>query len=399
MAAPCSSAYYNCLADNWLPRSNLQFRELFHDSDVTIIQQASNAVFYREQILDPFFYAGFQAMKGMWLSSQWIYHIGCTDQFQLCNPNTGECSALTGAQKLSTEALNLNEKQHATAERIQKARVFSTIYDAVYHHTAVPLLVDDIRSMFGSIPFPSDQWTKEVEMWFQTTLANIQLRIQDFPNNFWNEDPSQPPKPVRAQDWPVATEAMTDLCGQQLVRPTEQYQSFSLAGIIIVSALSLSIIILSWTLEGCLGRFSNRKPGGSKRYKLVAYSADGKLQLLRTCLESVGVDRWQNKLGHVPYRYPPNPQDEKDIMPWSNKEDIPMQRMQHQSYDSGYGHARTASYQYFDPHRVNKSGAWIGTIGGNEYNRILPSVHSETISTDDRHPLIQQQQQYGNTRY
>lgn len=173
---------------------------------------------------------------------------------------------------------------------------------------------------------PDDQWTREVMKWFQTALANIQYRIVDFPNNFWaangtiagdwkttgNTDYGV----VAAKNWQESfAPALEGLCEQQLVRSTDQYQSFLLVGVLIVVVVSVVLIVVSWTLEMCVRRRGSRREGGKKRHKLLAYVADGKTQLLHEVLKGAGHGGWENEFDAVPSRRPADADRERDISP------------------------------------------------------------------------------------
>ena len=147
---------------------------------------------------------------------------------------------------------------------------------------------------------------------FQTALANIQLRIADFPVNKWYTNETQNVVVLPPSAWQEDDAAeMEQLCRRQRVMSTDQYQSFSLAGVLLVIVLGPALILTSWFLDLCIQKRSSLQPGGSKRYRRLAWIADDKLQLLRLALKGAGYDDWKNELDSVPVRVT----RDKDIQP------------------------------------------------------------------------------------
>ena len=61
--------------------------------------------------------------------------MACTDQYQICNPTTTDCTTLGSLLNLRTAAklIGLNSYQLATADRLYNALVLTTTYATVYH--------------------------------------------------------------------------------------------------------------------------------------------------------------------------------------------------------------------------------------------------------------------------
>lgn len=222
------------------------------------------------------------------------------------------------------ELLGFSDTQKATAARIMFAHMVSHPQHVVSSLRSSALLANDLLVLGTNSPgLPETQWHLETTNWFQTTLANMQYRIVDFPTNAWasRQDPADWQTTggaaygvVAPRNWQDAYgPALEDLCKQQLVRSTDQYQSFLLVGVLIVIIVSCAIIITSWTLEFCVSKRKSRKFGGSKRHKLLAHIGDGKTHLLYTALKGAGYQGWKDELEALPHRSPPDRSNQRDI--------------------------------------------------------------------------------------
>jgi hypothetical protein len=305
------------------------------------------------QRLDPSLQALFNLSENVprYLPDDLFRTLACIDQMRICPSRDGEpCSLLTGPNGVKLSALNLSRKQEATADRIIEARDRATIWDAVNQLGNTALMANDILLKQWSPGLPANQWMWEVDRWFQTLMAYIQIHTTEFPNNQWHIENPELPRPQPASEWRGGTsDAMEQLCHSQLVRSTNDYQSFSLAGILIVVVLSATVISTSWLLEPCIFRLRSRQPNGRKRYKRVAHSEDGKLQLLRRILQAAGYGGWHNKLENAPYRPPRDPFHQKDIEPSVEEDDNAMNTVHMYDMDSAYSQ-RTSVPSTFQPY-------------------------------------------------
>ena len=305
------------LTSDWQPTPEFRIA----DGDLTVGFLAANNVMYLGPVFDPMFSAyvtgGCQYGDCAYLPDNYFTTVACIDRMRVCDPqHLDRCSRLVGSKMVYPGTLGLNRIQEATAERVLEARFHSIMWDAIAEQGGKALMANDVVVDFVSTALPPNQWVIETERWFQTLLANVQYRVVDFTNNAWMAKwPSLPP-PSDPSNWlNGSSSAMEDLCERQLIRNTGQYQSFSLAGVLIVTILSISIIIASWFLEGCVLRGKGRRHDNRKRYKRVAYAADGKLQLLRVALQSAGYYGWHGRLDDVPYRSLENMSQQRDIEP------------------------------------------------------------------------------------
>jgi hypothetical protein len=346
MAGPGTSS-----GDMWRPYP--EFR--LNDKDLTVALIIFNNVMYDQETYDPVFSADgtYQVSRGnleLNLPDHWFSAIACADQLRICDPNTrGACSPLTGGFLVRPMGLGLTEKQEATAERIIDARLHSTIFDVIYQQGGNALMASDLLSgLITSPPLPRNQWILETTKWFQTAMANVQYRIVEFPNNAWDTDTNDGVDVVQPEDWfNFSSNAMRELCSQQFVRSTDEYQTFSLEGIVIVIVISIVLIVVSCALEWCVFRPKRRRyPEGSRRYKRLAYAADGQLQLLRVVLEKEGFGDWEDKLEDTPFRIPKDPLNQKDITSkFEEPRSFQMRSLQRQPANTGSNRSGNGYHQ------------------------------------------------------
>jgi hypothetical protein len=117
----------------------------------------------------------------------------------------------------------------------------STILDVIYLQGGSALMASDRLVDLVSPALPRDQWIIETTKWFQMAMADVQYRIVEFPNDEWDTDTTSGPNVVKPEDWfNYSSSAMRDLCSQQLLRSSDQYQTSSLSGIVIVLIVSIT---------------------------------------------------------------------------------------------------------------------------------------------------------------
>ena len=299
------------------------------DSEFTLVFIAPNSIGYLGPVYDGVFSATTRAnvtdyglgsvyfsdtlTKGTWFST-----IACHDQTRICGKDS--CTPLTSSPKLDFRNLGLNSVQEATALRIKTMREHSNVWNMVHMQGSAALMASDLIMTVASPALPSDQWVLEVTTWYQSLLANLQYQAVEFPNN------AEGTYPIVQADGILEKQ-----CYSQLVRNTAEYQSFSLSGVLIIVVVSAALIVLSWTLESCVFAGTGRQSGAYERYKRLAYSADGKHQLLRSTLEAAGYGAWKDELEHIPYRDLP-PQLQKDIHPiTADTEEVVIQMQEYPS--------------------------------------------------------------------
>lgn len=321
----------------WQPIPQLRFP----DGDTTAIFIAQNSVMYQKPVFDPVFsangtytYSGDADESAVWYQPDHYFStLACVERMDLCNPRNGVCSAPLGANNLTplmnTSYFGFSGIQLATAQRVVLAWTNSHIYDVVSGQSGEALAANSLLTHLWSPGLPDNQWQIEVNGWFETSLANMQHRIVEFPTNTWAPDSTSTDNyigVIAAKDWhdgPGSNEGMMELCHRQLVRSSGEYQSFHVAGIIIIAVVSGALIMTSWTLDCCISKRKDRRDiEAPKFHKRLAYIADGKMQLMRMALKPAGYDNgWEREMKYIPARRALDRHAEQDISAPSVRDD------------------------------------------------------------------------------
>lgn len=223
---------------------------------------------------------------------EYVNVMACTDQYQLCNPNSSpyDCTILGSGKDFRNGFLQigLNPYQLATARRLSLALLWSTTFQTVNSLGSTALLARDRLVDYIGTGLPDNQWQIEVEGWFATSLAKLQAYVVEYAANVADLGPTGSVlSPSSGQD--AETNAALDQCSNQRVRNVGGYQSFSFLGLMIVICVGSTIILLSWIVEPLLGRFRRwRGYDGKYDYREVARIADHTLQLQRKAFQGAG---------------------------------------------------------------------------------------------------------------
>ena len=144
-----------------------------------------------------------------------------------------------------------------------------------------------------SIPLPSDQWIREVSLWFETSLATIQERVLTFIDVSRYKDTSgafiidpiadRPPDQRSAAEWQ---------CTAQKMRSRAQVQNFRVVGLVALVAAAAAVILAGELLEPVVAlvrRLRGRGGrGGAGRLRQFARATDGVYWLLHAGLRGSG---------------------------------------------------------------------------------------------------------------
>lgn len=105
--------------------------------------------------------------------------LGCTSQYQFCNPNSGpgkDCTPLDGGSHGLPAAQRLwpSERQKAAFNWTATA-ILSTVM------TLGTSALTSRNSLFDGLqgPLPSNQWEKDAQHWFQSILADLQRAVTE----------------------------------------------------------------------------------------------------------------------------------------------------------------------------------------------------------------------------
>ena len=205
------------------------------DADVVLLFLVSDAS-YTGPVRDPWFlatesYSGncvSQDLNGKdasiarinWQQSLDASVMACTEQYQYCNHDSSRCSPLTGSapggsvrQAMTNlqAGLNLNSRQKATQERLFQASFTSDITTVVER---LPIGLNVLAALSGNYfnlpPLPDNQWILEMQHYFVTGLASVQLSIAAYA--------SGPLKASNRQYLRNATESESWACSNQIVQ-------------------------------------------------------------------------------------------------------------------------------------------------------------------------------------
>jgi len=103
---------------------------------------------------------------------------------------------------------------------------------------------------------PSDQWIREVRLWFETALSMLQdLTFGFLDISGFNDTKSAfTVQPVSSRDESDRQAAEWQCTGQK-VRCRGQAQNFNVAGLIVIVAMATTIVLVGLLLEPCVGVF------------------------------------------------------------------------------------------------------------------------------------------------
>lgn len=183
------------------------------------------------------------------------------------------------------------------------ALISSDTYNTVSGQNGAALQASSKLYQLFSPGLPNNQWHLELQGWFETGLAKFQQYVVDFVNNpslAGSNGHISITTPVAWKESDSA--ALQSQCFQQRITSTGSYQTFSFLGIIIIAVVAPGIILLSLMLRWCVDKRGDRRNGQPNAVKRYAYTADGKLSLLKLALEGSGYSGWEERLTDVPVR-------------------------------------------------------------------------------------------------
>jgi hypothetical protein len=184
-----------------------------------------------------------------WYSSDYfVYVIGCTEQYQICNPNqrgpdgsSSHCTELGSVNGLLQESLNigLTNYQYATSSTITLAMRSSSIFYAVQGRGSAALKAQDtVFTRIQEAKIPDNQWQIEINGWFATAMAAMQFALVEKASG-----------PVNIIDFGGSIEAITipggeAICKRQMIRNVSGYQNFSTLGVVIILLVGFILVLV-----------------------------------------------------------------------------------------------------------------------------------------------------------
>ena len=188
--------------------------------------------------------------------------VGCTHQYQWCDPSTGSdptCTDLGGLHPTWTQARQLfkRDKQITTLKRMQDVAGVYNDFSKIAATITGSVLQINKYGYYQLAAMKDDYWISELGHMFGTLMKVMQIRNYRFTGGYTS--------PMNIQ--PVITPAAANetwMCDAQMVR-REDYQSLSVLGLAIICAFGALIILINLTLDSSVGWYQ-------KRYNKRAYA-------------------------------------------------------------------------------------------------------------------------------
>ena len=278
------------------------------DADVVLIMVAPNAIRFSTPSDDPFFPAHinytFSVPDGgtngsiTFYSSDFTMNVmGCTEQYQFCNPLNGRCTDLMGTSLLfrGDDAIELNPVQESVRVRLSFAAQKSSIHQVLMARGASALRAQETVSELKQAALPPNQWTVEASTWFSVGLASLQKQTVEYATG--------PTAAVPGLKRQITVDEMDEIdkgmCKNQKVRATDGSISFSALGTSIILVLGTAIVVTSWCVDSVVG-WIQHKALHKGEHRRLQWILDGTLQLQRLAFEEAGMGTWSGTTDSVP---------------------------------------------------------------------------------------------------
>ncbi|KAF2639640.1 hypothetical protein P280DRAFT_470267 [Massarina eburnea CBS 473.64] len=263
-------------------------------ADVTLLSIFSKAE-YTSSVTDPLFNAqNASASPPFFVASDDLSILGCTEQYQICNPKTTRCTALTGLYDMldtvDSNALELSQRQRATFHVLWKVAWSMALQFAGEIIADDLLLAQDwvfTTKSTTSSALSSDQWQLEAHHLHNLSLAVLQHRIYEhaLPENFQIRPGVNSLEQIETPTDPD----VLDICRQQKMRSAQVY-SVSVLGMSIILVVGSLLILLDWVFIERIFWFRSHVHACSARK--AEWTSSGTLQLQKQVLESKGIGSW-----------------------------------------------------------------------------------------------------------
>lgn len=249
-------------------------------ADFTLIL-ITNAVTYTDSSNDTIF-GTIDCEPGQSCSSRTFSALGCTQQFQFCNPVNGLCTRQGGwfdigyldQTSLGFKLWNddgLTELQHGTIYNIHIASMYAQLpylFSGLQSDTLFAsrqLLTPDSRL---SSPLPNNQTVQEYKYWFSMTLAALQDSFIQLALTPASDDLV----PF------VKNSSLAELCQRQKVRSSD-YTSISVVGLVVIIVVGCAVIALSVVLPNIVAEM--QRAFGTEPYLRREWRANAIFHLQR----------------------------------------------------------------------------------------------------------------------
>ncbi|KAK5174886.1 uncharacterized protein LTR77_000022 [Saxophila tyrrhenica] len=222
--------------------------------------------------------------------------MACNDQHQICNPQTRACTSLTHSLALRMEResphLQLSDAQRLIASRFVYASNTGWISYSVDGRGSSALQASRTNSNYRQAALPANQWQREVDVWFDVSLARLQKNVRDFVTGPAIGGQTTAPQLVLPEE-------MTAMCDAQTVRNATGTTNFSALGVLLIFSIGGVIVVLGYTLDTVIGFVQFHV--GKGLHRRIAWTINDELHLHRLVLQKAGVSEWHNRDGAVPW--------------------------------------------------------------------------------------------------
>lgn len=279
------------------------------NADVSLFFLALNAVTYNYPNTDPLFSATILenatladgTVFSYYIADYYLRVVGCTDQFQICNPNIvgldGEpqrCTSLSSLFSIidSFTTIGLNDYQVATTSTILNSLIFSNMFYAVNGRGSSALQAQNtVFNLNQAARLPDNQWQIELSSWFAVSLATFQQALVEYASGPTNVVSQGGTVTSPSDKWGQA------LCKRQMIRNVSGYQNFSTLGVATILVIGAGLIFLGWTIDIFVGAIEKRM---NRHFTRLSWISDGYLHLQRMAYEGAGYDDWENCADDIP---------------------------------------------------------------------------------------------------
>ncbi|KAK5080803.1 hypothetical protein LTR24_008377 [Lithohypha guttulata] len=232
----------------------------------------------------------------------------CTESYQFCNPRNQKCTpwvgqyyftdvfSASGVNESIIEDLEFNEVQNATYYRMNPFTSSISVYTVTTNTSPLRASQQIVLPPY-SVPLPPNQWELEVESWYQTALAKLQIV-----SHAWTDIP-----PWISDTYEIvpgdSPEARRQCFTQRRLLPAG-YQSYSVFGMAITTVMGLVSIVIAFAIRQFHGSLlPHRRRNEEYHDRYLAFVAEGQLQLHRAALEGSGFHGWVDDANSksVPY--------------------------------------------------------------------------------------------------
>ena len=268
---------YTLAGNSWQPVPALTVP----NSDISVYFLSQNGIRYEKAVNDIWFKATRPATeRTLFEPDQATNVLACAERYQLRAPSGAQTQFGSHLDLARTyQQVGFNAYQQSIATRLITAVEVASNFNIVTFLGPSSLLASDNLFELVGTTLPSDQWKREVEGWFQTSLARIQWFVIEWSAKLEDIGPYGYVTGTDLLSENEVDKASVRLCSRQRVRNTGAYQTFSFAGVVIVFIVGAAIIVVSWILDWAVGLARRNSPSKSPAH--ISRITDGRFQLLR----------------------------------------------------------------------------------------------------------------------